>query len=100
MPLPLSAPTRESGCRRSARSARRSWSTDAIPFRRQTSYMWLMQQGPTSKSLYVLLGIAGALVGATVADAVEFSFLGLGTVIGAILGAAFFVIGWRQIQAP
>jgi hypothetical protein len=39
-------------------------------------------------------------VGATVADAVEFSFLGLGTVIGAILGAAFFVIGWRQIQAP
>jgi uncharacterized membrane protein YeaQ/YmgE (transglycosylase-associated protein family) len=62
--------------------------------------MWLMQQGPTSKSLYVLLGIAGALVGATVADAVEFSFLGLGTVIGAILGAAFFVIGWRQIQAP
>jgi uncharacterized membrane protein YeaQ/YmgE (transglycosylase-associated protein family) len=57
-------------------------------------------QGPGSKSIYLLLGIAGALVGARIADAVEFYFLGFGPVIGAILGAAFFVIGWRQLQAP
>jgi hypothetical protein len=41
----------------------------------------------------IALGIAGALVGARVADALEFGFLGLGIIIGAILGAAFFVIG-------
>jgi uncharacterized membrane protein YeaQ/YmgE (transglycosylase-associated protein family) len=51
-----------------------------------------------SKSLYFALGIAGALVGARVADALEFGFLGPGTIIGAILGAAFFAIGWRQLQ--
>jgi hypothetical protein len=55
---------------------------------------------PGSKSLYLALGIGGALVGARVADALEFGFLGLGTIIGAILGAAFFVIGWRQLQRP
>jgi hypothetical protein len=55
---------------------------------------------PRSKSPYLLLGIAGALVGAKVADALDFDFLGLGTVIGAVLGAAFFVIGWRQLQPP
>jgi hypothetical protein len=53
--------------------------------------------GPGSKSLYLLLGIAGALVGAKIADALEFRF---GTIVGAILGAAFFVIGWRQLQPP
>jgi uncharacterized membrane protein YeaQ/YmgE (transglycosylase-associated protein family) len=54
----------------------------------------------TSISLYLLLGAAGALVGAKVADALEFNFLNVGPLIGAILGAAFFVIGWRQIQPP
>jgi uncharacterized membrane protein YeaQ/YmgE (transglycosylase-associated protein family) len=57
-------------------------------------------EAPSSKSLYVLLGIAGALVGAKVADALELYFLGHGSVIGAILGAAFFVIGWQQLQPP
>jgi hypothetical protein len=57
-------------------------------------------RGPGSKSLYIRLGIAGALVGAKVADTLEFYALGFGTIIGAILGAAFFVIGWRQLQAP
>ncbi len=51
-----------------------------------------------AKSPYLLLGIAGAFVGAGVADALEFNFLGFGTIIGAILGAAFFAIGWRQLQ--
>jgi len=53
---------------------------------------------PDSKSLYLLRGIAGAPVGAKIADAPEFHFPGVGTVIGAILGAAFFVIGRRQLQ--
>jgi uncharacterized membrane protein YeaQ/YmgE (transglycosylase-associated protein family) len=57
-------------------------------------------QRPSSKSLYILLGIAGALVGAKVADALELYFLGFGSVIGAILGAVFFVIGWRQLHPP
>jgi uncharacterized membrane protein YeaQ/YmgE (transglycosylase-associated protein family) len=57
-------------------------------------------QGQSSKSLYILLGIAGALVGVKIADALEFHFFGFGSVIGAILGAAFFVIGWRQLQPP
>jgi uncharacterized membrane protein YeaQ/YmgE (transglycosylase-associated protein family) len=56
--------------------------------------------GPNSRYLYLLLGIAGALVGAKIADALEFNFLGIGPVIGAVLGAAFFVIGWRQLQPP
>jgi hypothetical protein len=55
---------------------------------------------PDSKSLYLLRGIAGAPVGAKIANAPEFHFLGVGTVIGAILGAAFFVIGRRQLQPP
>jgi hypothetical protein len=50
--------------------------------------------------LYILLGIAGALVGAKVAETLEFNFLGIGAVIGAILGAAFYVIGWRQLKPP
>jgi hypothetical protein len=37
--------------------------------------------GPDSKSLN-LLGIAGTLVGAKIVDALEFHFLGVGTVIG------------------
>jgi uncharacterized membrane protein YeaQ/YmgE (transglycosylase-associated protein family) len=57
-------------------------------------------QGPGSKSIYLLLGVAGALVGAKVADALEFYFFGFGPVVGAILGATFFVIGWRQLQPP
>jgi uncharacterized membrane protein YeaQ/YmgE (transglycosylase-associated protein family) len=54
----------------------------------------------STKSLYLLLGIAGALVGAKIADALELRFLDAVTVIGGILGAAFFVIGWRQLQPP
>jgi uncharacterized membrane protein YeaQ/YmgE (transglycosylase-associated protein family) len=46
-----------------------------------------------------MLGIAGAFVGAGVADALEVNILGFGTVIGAILGAAFFTIGWWQLQS-
>jgi len=45
--------------------------------------------GPDSKSLYLLLGIAGALVGAKIADALELLFPGFGKFIPAILGAAF-----------
>ena len=54
----------------------------------------------STKSLYLLLGIAGALVGAKIADALELRFLDVVTVIGGILGAAFFVIDWRQLQPP
>jgi hypothetical protein len=35
-----------------------------------------------------------------VADALQVDLLGFGPVIGAIVGAAFFVIGWRQHQQP
>jgi uncharacterized membrane protein YeaQ/YmgE (transglycosylase-associated protein family) len=55
---------------------------------------------PQSLSLYILLGIAGALVGARIADAIAFDFFGFGMVVAAFLGAAFFVIGWRQQRAP
>jgi hypothetical protein len=44
---------------------------------------------PDPKSLYILPGIAGALVGAKIADAVEFYFLGFGPAIGAIPGRRF-----------
>ena len=47
---------------------------------------------------YLLLGVAGALVGGKIADVLEVYVLGAGPFIGAVLGAAFFVIGWRQSQ--
>ena len=50
--------------------------------------------------LYFLLGIGGALVGAKIVDVLDFDVLGAGTFVGAALGAAFFVIGWRQTLAP
>jgi uncharacterized membrane protein YeaQ/YmgE (transglycosylase-associated protein family) len=52
-----------------------------------------MQRG--SASIYVLLGIAGALVGSKVAEALDAEII-----VGAIAGATFFVIGWRQLQVP
>jgi uncharacterized membrane protein YeaQ/YmgE (transglycosylase-associated protein family) len=52
-----------------------------------------------SKSLYLLLGMAGALVGADISEAL-FHFDVVHALIGAGLGAAFFVIGWRQLQPP
>jgi uncharacterized membrane protein YeaQ/YmgE (transglycosylase-associated protein family) len=53
-----------------------------------------------SKSIYSLLGIAGALVGERIADVLGFDFPSVGSALGIILGAAFFVIGWRQLQPP
>jgi uncharacterized membrane protein YeaQ/YmgE (transglycosylase-associated protein family) len=59
-----------------------------------------MATGPRDESPYFLLGIGGALVGAKIVDAIEFDVLGAGTFVGAALGAAFFVIGWRQTRPP
>ena len=53
-----------------------------------------------SKSIYALLGIAGALVGESIADVLGFNLLSIGWVSGIFLGAAFFMIGWRQLQPP
>jgi uncharacterized membrane protein YeaQ/YmgE (transglycosylase-associated protein family) len=53
-----------------------------------------------SKSIYLLLGIAGALVGERISDVLGFDFLSAGSALGVILGAAFFIIGWRQLQPP
>jgi uncharacterized membrane protein YeaQ/YmgE (transglycosylase-associated protein family) len=50
----------------------------------------------SSNSPYLLLGVAGALVGGKIADVLEVYVFGAGPFIGAVLGAAFFVIGWRQ----
>jgi hypothetical protein len=51
------------------------------------------------KSIYPLLGIAGALVGEKNSDVLGFDFLRVGSALGTILGAAF-IIGWRQLQPP
>jgi uncharacterized membrane protein YeaQ/YmgE (transglycosylase-associated protein family) len=56
--------------------------------------------GSRGESPYFLLGIGGALVGAKIVDAIEFEVFGAGTFVGAALGAALFVIGWRQTLAP
>ena len=56
--------------------------------------------GLGSKSIYALLGIAGALVGESIADVLGFNLLSIGWVSGIILSAAFFMIGWRQLQPP
>jgi uncharacterized membrane protein YeaQ/YmgE (transglycosylase-associated protein family) len=56
--------------------------------------------GSDSKSIYPLLGIAGALVGGRISDVLGFDFLSFGSALGIILGAAFFIIGWRQLQPP
>jgi len=48
-----------------------------------------------SSSPYLLLGVAGALVGGKIADVLEVYVLGAGPFIGAVIGAVFFVIGWR-----
>jgi hypothetical protein len=53
-----------------------------------------------SKTSHPLLGIAGALVGARISDVLGFQFLSFGSVLGTILAAAFFVIGWGQLQPP
>jgi hypothetical protein len=53
-----------------------------------------------SKSVYALLGIAGALVGESIADVLGFNLLSIGWISGIILGAVFFIIGWRQLQPP
>jgi hypothetical protein len=53
-----------------------------------------------SKSIYPLLGIAGALVGERISDVLGFDFLSVGSALGTILGATFFIIGWRQLQPP
>jgi uncharacterized membrane protein YeaQ/YmgE (transglycosylase-associated protein family) len=56
--------------------------------------------GSRAESPFFLLGISGALVGTKIVDAIEFEVLGAGTFVGAALGAAVFVIGWRQTLAP
>jgi hypothetical protein len=55
---------------------------------------------PRSKSIYPLLGIAGALVGERITNVLGFDFFSVGSALGIILGAAFFIIGWRQLQPP
>jgi hypothetical protein len=46
--------------------------------------------GSDSKSIYPLLGIAGALVGERISGVLGFDFLSVGSALGTILGAAFF----------
>jgi uncharacterized membrane protein YeaQ/YmgE (transglycosylase-associated protein family) len=55
--------------------------------------------GRRSSSPYVLLGIAGALVGAKIGEVYE-AIPSVGPLVGAVFGAIFFVIGWRQMQPP
>jgi uncharacterized membrane protein YeaQ/YmgE (transglycosylase-associated protein family) len=52
------------------------------------------------KSIYALLGIAGALVGEKISDVLGFDFFSLGSALGILLGAVFFIIGWRQLHPP
>jgi uncharacterized protein (TIGR00645 family) len=56
--------------------------------------------GSGSKSVYALLGIAGALVGEKISDVLGYDFPSFGSALGTILGTAFFIIGWRQLQPP
>jgi uncharacterized membrane protein YeaQ/YmgE (transglycosylase-associated protein family) len=56
--------------------------------------------GSESKSVYALLGIAGALVGEKISDVLGYDFPSFGSALGTILRAAFFIIGWRQLQPP
>jgi uncharacterized membrane protein YeaQ/YmgE (transglycosylase-associated protein family) len=51
-------------------------------------------------SLNLLLGITGALVGARVAEILQFSRFGIREPIAALLGSIFILVGWRQIQSP
>jgi len=73
----------------------------AVPSERRSS-RWRrsreLEFRSSSNSPYLLLGVAGALVGGKIADVLEVYVLGAGPFIGAVLGAAFFVIGWRQSQ--
>lgn len=50
-------------------------------------------------TLNVLLGITGALAGARVAEVSDISLFGIGGPIAALLGSAFILIGWRQLQS-
>ena len=45
--------------------------------------------GSDSKSIYSLIGIAGALVGERISDVLGFDFLSVGLTFGIIPGAAF-----------
>jgi uncharacterized membrane protein YeaQ/YmgE (transglycosylase-associated protein family) len=63
-------------------------------------WVWRIATKARDRFLYFLLGIGGALVGAKIVEAIDFDVLGAGTFVGAALGAAFFVIGWRQTLAP
>jgi len=51
-------------------------------------------------SLDLLLGIAGALIGARVAETLEISRFEILEPIAAFLGSIFVLIGRRQIQSP
>jgi len=51
-------------------------------------------------SLDLLLGIAGALIGARVAETLEISRFLILEPIATLLGSIFVLIGWRQIQSP
>jgi hypothetical protein len=56
--------------------------------------------GSGFRSIYALLGIAGALVDERNSDVLGFDFLSFGSALGIVLGAAFLIIGWRQLQPP
>ena len=56
--------------------------------------------GSRAGSLYPLLGMAGALVGAKIVDTLKVHILGADTLVVAVLGAVFLVIAWRQMQPP
>jgi uncharacterized membrane protein YeaQ/YmgE (transglycosylase-associated protein family) len=51
-------------------------------------------------SLDLLLGIAGALIGARVAETLEISRFLILEPIAIFLGSIFVLIGWRQIESP
>jgi uncharacterized membrane protein YeaQ/YmgE (transglycosylase-associated protein family) len=51
-------------------------------------------------SLHMLLGIAGALIGGRVGEALDISLFGIREPIAGLLGSIFVPTGWRQIQSP
>jgi hypothetical protein len=46
------------------------------------------------------IGTEKALVDERNSDVLGFDFLSFGSALGIVLGAAFLIIGWRQLQPP
>jgi uncharacterized membrane protein YeaQ/YmgE (transglycosylase-associated protein family) len=74
-----------------------------VPFGIGATAGWIADKISPLKSglsLDLLLGIAGALIGARVAETLEISRFLILEPIATLLGSIFVLIGWRQIQSP